>query len=527
MRVLRVSIVGVVLIASILLTGCPTGCFLCSSPPPIFDPAPQLSAYIRSLPELPYKSDTGTGTETLLSSGIPEISVADPNPNALYPGSVVQGNTDFENSGKLSNYFLDPGDGVITITNVHFASPTATSQQHIAPATIGNVSDAISRLTHQPFQPSQTGIAYSDISTVYSAHAAKQTVSATFSGYGADASAFFLHADTKTENHIVFYFTQSYYAISYQPDSDTHAGPSAFFAEGTTVDDAKTANMTASNPPIFVSTVTYGRRLYVMLSSQNSSDQMRASVQAAIHSLTASGGGQGTAATDDILNTSHMQVLAIGGRASATNPILATFSAADIAPALTAYIRNGLDYSGAGGPQDAGLPISYSLSYLQDMAPAKLDSVTHYDPSSASGPVVTQLDVILTIGSDDKEREDGITLGIRGPQQWVAIDSWVPAHTSDQNLYWDQGTHHSTTINLSTPIPADQLHEYYFNVHSEGPDSWRANFAVYARGTMMDPRNPPNRIPFGPVPVLSEDCDCLFLDQDLKDHGDFLKNPPI
>lgn len=519
------------LIATAAILG---GCFGRGNAPPIPeppqpDPAPALVAYIQSLPRLPYTSSTGVGAKEDTIDDISAITVADPNPNSLYPGSVVQGNSDFANAGALSNYYLAPGGGTVTVSDVHFQDANATSQHHVSTATLGNIQDALSVITHQPFQSDQSGIAYSDITTVYSSHEAHQAISASFSGYGADASAFFAHADDKTENHIIFYFTQSFYSASFTPDRLNAAG---YFAQGTSVSDAKSANMNATNPPLVVSSVTYGRRLYVMLSSENSVDQMKASVQAAFQSLLGPHGQvNGSAQTDDVLNSSHMQVLAIGGRASANNAILADFSGSDIAPALTTYIHNGLDYSSAAGPQDAGLPIGYTLSYLQDQSLAKLDSVTHYDPYSAFGPMVTAIVARCVIGSDDKEREDGLWVQINGPTGQIVDFQWVPAHTSDQSLYWDQGTDHSSpVINLPVPIPVSKFNQYSVNFHSEGPDSWRGNFDVYARGDSIDPTNPPNRIAWGQnndIVVFSDHGDELFLDNNEYDHGGQLSTPQV
>ncbi|MBS8097822.1 alveolysin, partial [Streptococcus suis] len=80
-------------------------------------------------------------------------------------------------------------------------------------------------------------------------------------------------------------FKQIYYTVSVdEPES-----PSKLFAEGTTVEDLKRNGITDEVPPVYVSSVSYGRSMFIKLETSSRSTQVQAAFKAAIKGVDISG----------------------------------------------------------------------------------------------------------------------------------------------------------------------------------------------------------------------------------------------
>ena len=449
----------------------------------LFDCGPSaLTAYILGLGHPDYKSDTGVvSASQSASQQFPYVAVFEPTADTLYPGSIVRGSPDLQNHGQLIAVGLARSGGTIVVTGTQFQDANAKTSSHVNSVSLESVTQALQGLASQPVAGDQAGVVASSYSDVYSSDHASLEASASFSGYGATASAFFSRANDTTENHVLFTYTQTFFSVAFVPDGTGPDLPALFFADSTTVDAAKTY-MGPDNPPLYISSIDYGRKLYFMASSRNSTTSMKDAFSAAYSSLTVNGKVTLSQDQTHVLNTTTIDVLAVGGRASASQAVLATFNGSAISTALTAYVNNGLDFSGSPkASQEVGYPIGYSLKFL-DLTSAKFDATTHYQPYSVSADMVVGATVTINVTDDDKEHEDGVHITISCRDQGTVVDDqWTPTGSGDEAFYWDDWTSHRKYYTFSTNVPASDTNNCRITINGGGPSSWNAKMRVDGR----------------------------------------------
>jgi hypothetical protein len=234
----------------------------------------------------------------------------------LYPGALVEGDPALITTGQLKPIPMVPGAGTLTLTGAHLTpSSGGTVIQHVSPADSAHVATAVQTLQDQTFNPQSVDAVASDFQIVTSSKQAELDSKASF-GFGpVGASGFFDTADDTTQSHVLFTLREVYYDIAYNPDPDS-AGLSdldAFFAPGTTADQAQTCGcMSTSNPPMFVKKVTYGSEFLFMASSTADSSDLKAGLQAAV---SAGFSASGSVSTEQkaLLDQTNIKVLAVGG----------------------------------------------------------------------------------------------------------------------------------------------------------------------------------------------------------------------
>ncbi|HEM2874540.1 TPA: cholesterol-dependent cytolysin suilysin [Streptococcus suis] len=156
-------------------------------------------------------------------------------------------------------------------------------------------------------------------------------------------------------------FKQIYYTVSVdEPES-----PSKLFAEWTTVEDLKRNGITDEVPPVYVSSVSYGRSMFIKLETSSRSTQVQAAFKAAIKGVDISGNAE----YQDILKNTSFSAYIFGGDAGSA----ATVVSGNI-ETLKKIIEEGARY----GKLNPGVPISYSTNFVKDNRPAQILSNSEY-----------------------------------------------------------------------------------------------------------------------------------------------------
>ncbi|WP_172797122.1 thiol-activated cytolysin family protein [Devriesea agamarum] len=154
-------------------------------------------------------------------------------------------------------------------------------------------------------------------------------------------------------------FTQIYYTVSV----DAPQSPSAMIAG--TVDDLKRAGVSASTPPVYVSDVHYGRRMFVKLETTSTSNEVSAAFSAAFkgHDINAS------TKYSEILKNTSVRAVVYGGASSGQAKVIT-----GNLDQLRAVINEGANYS----RKNPGAPISYTTRFLKNNAKALVLSNSDY-----------------------------------------------------------------------------------------------------------------------------------------------------
>ncbi|MBK6519731.1 MAG: thiol-activated cytolysin family protein [Polyangiaceae bacterium] len=281
-----------------------------------------------------------------------------PNSATLWPGVVVQGR--------------DAQNGLLTPVGVDLAPVTfSLSLENIGASPVGEMSDpslssfreARNEILAQGVTGATAAALDFEIVQVNSESQLSVALGANVSWPGGpDIAASFSFDSSSEKTKILVNFTQAYYTV----DVDTPNKPSEFFVDGTTVEDLKPW-VDADNPPLYVQSITYGRRVIFSLQSDRSASEVKAALEASYQGVVAEGGVNISAEHREVLEQSTIRAFVLGGSGEEATGAIHGFEG------LIEYIESGGSYS-----QDSpGAPIAYKLAYL-DNAVTKLAFTTDY-----------------------------------------------------------------------------------------------------------------------------------------------------
>lgn len=145
-------------------------------------------------------------------------------------------------------------------------------------------------------------------------------------------------------------FSQAYYTV----DVDTPASPSDLFDPSITLEDVQNF-MGVENPPMYVQSITYGRRSVLAIKTKHSLDSVTTAFDVVVKSLVDVSVEVDTT-TKHILDSLDMQVFVLGGSGADAVKALSGYAG------LIDYIKSGADYS----VESPGAPIAYKLAYLDN-----------------------------------------------------------------------------------------------------------------------------------------------------------------
>jgi len=237
---------------------------------------------------------------------------------------------------------------------------------------------------------------------------------------GANVTAGFNFDSSDKQTKILVNYTQAYYTI----DIDAPIEPKDFFGPDVTVEELETF-MSADNPPLYVQSITYGRRVVFSVESNESADKIRAALDAA-YEAGVTGDIDLKGEYQDLLRESRIHAFVLGGSGAEAAGAIAGFEG------LIDYITKGGDYS----KDSPGAPIAYKMAYL-DNATTKLAFTTEYTERICErnrGHLHAELLEIDHIGGGDAGSNIELygAIGIRYP---VGDDVVVDCQTGGEVAY--------------------------------------------------------------------------------------------
>jgi len=168
---------------------------------------------------------------------------------------------------------------------------------------------------------------------------------------------------SEEKQRVMIKLTQQYFTMAI----DNPPGWSGFLGDEVTASDLKPYT-SASNPMVYLDSVTYGRTFVLVYESANSSFDLNTQLGIAYNGLVASGSVDAENAYQDVMANSEVRCFAMGGNATEA------LSAARDFDLLSDYITNGAVLSA----ESIGVPISYTLRYLKDASLVKMNNTLEY-----------------------------------------------------------------------------------------------------------------------------------------------------
>jgi thiol-activated cytolysin len=323
-----------------------------------------------------------------------EIVAYAANSDSLYPGAILS--ADSVLTGLFTQLVLPRAPETISVSLENLAGGKSAT---VATPSLSSYRDALSSILDTEITGSTPADIYSEIEQVHSEEQLNMALGVQASwGLGvASLKSSFNFSDTQTRSRYVVKYTQAYYTV----DLDAPANPSAVFDPRVTLDDVSD-KIDAEHPPVYVSSVTYGRMVLFTFESQYSDEEMGAALQFA-YSGGADVSGNVSVTYKDMISQSKITAFILGGDAGTATQTIDSYDA------LIQFIKDGGNYS----RQSPGAPIAYKLAYLKDNSPARMSETIDYDVKSCER-VSQKVKVTLTSIAVDTADDAGDDLELYG-----------------------------------------------------------------------------------------------------------------
>ena len=295
-----------------------------------------------------------------LSNGSADVAI---NGNGdIFLGALFKANQDLLEN-KPQQISLDRSKGRISVDlpgmvggdSYVDANPTASGMQE-------GVNTLLNRW-HEKYaakNPAPARMQYESTSA-YSMNQLKAKFGSDFEKVGVNLKIDF-EAVNKGEKQIeVVDFKQVYYTANF----DAPKNPSDVFAPGVTVDQLKARGIDEKTPPVYVSSVSYGRQMYVKFETTSKSTELKAAINAVIKGVPIKPESEWAR----VLKNTTVTVSIVGGNADGAARVV-TGTVED----LKKLIQEGATFS----TQNPAVPISYKTAFLKDNQVATIQSNTDY-----------------------------------------------------------------------------------------------------------------------------------------------------
>lgn len=337
------------------------------------------------------------------------------NSESMWPGSIIRGDSIY--SGQFTPIGFDRAPLTFSVSLENLAGAKSAT---MASPSLSSYRDALSTVLDAEITGSTPANIFAEIEEVHSDEQLTLALGASASWLGsvASISSNFHFADQKVKSRYVVRYTQGYYTV----DVDSPSRPSDFFSDNVTVEDVE-ARANDNNPPVYVSSVTYGRMVVFTFESEYSAREMGAALDF-VYTGGADVSGDVSLTYREMVSNSNITAYILGGSAEQAARSIDNYEA------LMDFIRDGGDYS----RESPGAPIAYKLSYLKDSSPARYSFTEDYevvDCERVSQRVLVTLDSITV---DDNGGDAGSDLEIFG-KIWVGAGVTVPLFDKTENQY--------------------------------------------------------------------------------------------
>ena len=386
-----------------------------------------------------------------------------PNADALFPGSLIQGSS-------LVNGVLNPINAertpiTITVSDLVSSDPNTTYSEEVKDPSLATTTGAISKILSQKLNVEQPAkISYSE-TVVHSLEEGFLKLGASFSWMSNSIGGSFSTSTSNLASSYMVRFVQSYYTVTCEPPSS----PASFISWRENYKDFRIYADALKNPPTYISSVTYGRELWLLIQSNSDSTAVITTLNAAFGIGFASGKTDLSQDQKNILNQSTIQIYAIGGGGPAAVKVIT----GDKASGIKAYLLAGANYS----KNSPGAIISYTARYLKDNDVARVSSSTDYKiMTSVSHPSfpVTAMQVEWRTTGDNKDWNTQAVVDVNDAtgRHIAHIDCCSADRNGDQ---WNAGSDQTRNLTILVPgLTLDQLaHGSFTGIRNpHGNDDW-------------------------------------------------------
>ena len=294
--------------------------------------------------------------------------VMNPNADALWPGSLIQ-------TSPLMSGVLNPvpvserSPGSVTMTLA--ADSQGRFSQKLMKPSLSEVTESIRQILSDSVAIDTPAKFYYNMHRIYSGEQLSVSMGVnldTSFNFGLQSEFKFNSNDQK--NRILIDFTQEYYTMAYSPED----GYKGFFTDK--VEPADLRNyISEGNPLGYISSVTYGRKIWLMFESDAKITDLEAALKASFQGYGVSVGVDLETRYKKVLNESHIKAWVLGGN---SEEALKALNQQDENGVSFVDLQNLLVKGANFSKGNPGLPVSYTVRHVKDSSQIKLVLNTEY-----------------------------------------------------------------------------------------------------------------------------------------------------
>ena len=236
-----------------------------------------------------------------------EYRTFDPNSEIIWPGNLLQGNS--ITAATPNPIVVERAEGEFTINLINGSSSTTTSAE-VTEVDQTRVVGALNDILGQNNGLIPANFTY-DFYEVQSQQQLALNMGVNVSTMTTDVKSKMSFSTDKEYNRVLVDFSQIYYSMIYEKPTSLDQ---VFAPEVTNAELSE--YIYNGNPPIYISSVTYGRRLYLLVESTSSLTEMNLAIEATYDAALASGSGDVDVNMVNDLSERKIKIFAMGGDAS-------------------------------------------------------------------------------------------------------------------------------------------------------------------------------------------------------------------
>lgn len=391
-----------------------------------------------------------------------------PMQDVLWPGALVQGTSLI--TGRLDPIATDRANATIVLLGLSpkDSKPVKLAMSIKAPS-LASATNAATRLIagHQSMiAPAQ--LSYQTFQ-FYSQDQAMINIGASVSWLGGSASGAFNRKDYSERSNFIVKFDQIYYTMAFDPPH--HAGD--VFGSNVKLGDLNNQFEPVTNPAAYISTITYGRMLLLIMSSGHDESSSRLALDAAVKWATGKASASLSADESKIIDESDLSLIVRGGNADTA----IVLSGSDKTTALGAYLRSGAQFSA----QSPGVAVAYQARWLRSNKLAKIGLVGDYERNmGCSEAPFKAYKMEFRFAGDDKDKHDKVFVQLL--QHGVEI---ARVNESGYDEVWSDTEHNPRSAGFEPPS-GDGYHsrcgEMRLRIEKRGDDgNWSFGFQLWGQ----------------------------------------------
>lgn len=448
-----------------------------------YDPAKVLTHVgdeITSTPPTTSKLDGGRFTvihreKKSLQGGTADLAAINAAGDAVFPGALVRVDSGLA-EGNPTLLSVPRGEATVSVDLPGMAGnsnaikvPEATKS-----ATRGAVASLLERWNADiaPKYPNIAANYTHDFAEAYSKTQVQAKLglgTALTDNLGLDFQA--IHAGEKQS--AVASFRQVFYTASVNEPTT----PAAFLAPGVQAAALTNQGVSETAPPGYVSSVSYGRQIYVKMESNSTSTNVKAAFKAVYEGVKIQPGTE----IDQIIKSATFKAVVLGGSAPGQVKVL-TGTLAD----MRAAIEKESNYSRT----NPGAPISYTVRFLKDNQQAKVSTVGDYIETTVTSYSAGKLNLHHTGG-----------YVARFDVSWDELSYDANGKQVAKRVNWSENNRNLTAgYSAAIPLPANATNISVKVAEQTGLawEGWRTivdepnlpmvhDRSIWVRGTTLDP----------------------------------------